>query len=205
MDPITTLSGPISVAAFDDDVDAVGTAVLAEIMQLLDKVNEVIGGLTDVSDLLDETIVDVEAMSDHELRIDNLESAASTNLVYDSSPFPSDTVLLLTAADVLAYRTINIRGSTPGITNIKLVLPSVNQAVAPITVIAHDLASLKIFVDGSWMTGVASNYGADAGYVLMSVASGNGMCMQFTVGKNPVDSLQYWTPIGPYSGLMITP
>ena len=52
MDPISTIPGPVNAGAFvDGSSTASGAATLAEIAQLLNKTNEVIGGLTTVAAL----------------------------------------------------------------------------------------------------------------------------------------------------------
>lgn len=54
MDSINTLAGPVNAAAFtDESATAYGSAVMAEVAQLVSKTNEVIGGLTVVAADLD--------------------------------------------------------------------------------------------------------------------------------------------------------
>jgi polyhydroxyalkanoate synthesis regulator phasin len=50
VDPITTISGPVDANAFIDNTSiASGEATLAEVVQIINKVNEVIGGLVQVA------------------------------------------------------------------------------------------------------------------------------------------------------------
>ena len=50
MDPITTISGPVDANAFIDNTSiASGESTLAEVVQVINKVNEVIGGLVQVA------------------------------------------------------------------------------------------------------------------------------------------------------------
>lgn len=77
MDPISTIPGPVNAGAFvDGSSTASGAATLAEIAQLLNKTNEVIGGLTTVAGDLDaaETAITAETAA---------REAADTDLAAD--------------------------------------------------------------------------------------------------------------------------
>lgn len=77
MDPISTIPGPVNSGAFvDGSSTASGAATLAEIAQLLNKTNEVIGGLTTVAGDLDaaETAITAETAA---------REAADTGLAAD--------------------------------------------------------------------------------------------------------------------------
>lgn len=62
MDPISTISGPVNAEAFVDHVATIsGAATMTEFGQLINKSNEIIGGLTEVAGDLDTLEADVAA------------------------------------------------------------------------------------------------------------------------------------------------
>lgn len=83
MDPITTISGPIDAASFNNDATAIGTKVLAEITQNTTKINEIVGGLTVVAGDLDvEEAARGAADSKLDVRMKAEEAATAANTAY---------------------------------------------------------------------------------------------------------------------------
>ncbi len=83
MDPITTITGPIDAASFNNGATAVGTKVLAEITQNTTKINEIVGGLTVVAADLDvEEAARGAADSALDVRMDAEEAATAANTAY---------------------------------------------------------------------------------------------------------------------------
>ena len=63
MEQISKISGPLDVAAFEDDTDAVGTKVLAEVVQAISKINEMIDGMDSLSEQADGADDDIATES----------------------------------------------------------------------------------------------------------------------------------------------
>jgi hypothetical protein len=92
VDPISTISGPVNASAFVDlTATASGASTLAEIGQLINKTNEVIGGLTDVAaDVVAEEATRAAADSALDVRVD----AAEANITLLQTGFSDHTALI---------------------------------------------------------------------------------------------------------------
>ncbi len=168
MDPISTISGPVSAASFvDGSATATGAAVVAELGQLINKVNEVVEGLTVVADDLDagENVFAVvpdhtAAIADHETRIGVLEDSAA---VYGVTGY---TLVdrTLSVADIRAWRTLVCAKYGTDIET-EITLPCVGIAsslvgVGPIKIVADKLLTVRILLQtaGVWADGSLDTY-----------------------------------------------
>lgn len=83
MDPISPISGPIDADSFADNADAIGTKVLAEIVQNINKVNELVSGINEVdADLSTETSTRATQIGNL-TTVTNANAASITNLQSD--------------------------------------------------------------------------------------------------------------------------
>lgn len=74
MDPITEISGPLDAASFNDEATAYGTKVLAEISQLLNKINEIVAGANELAtEITAEEAARVSGDSGLDTRLDTAE------------------------------------------------------------------------------------------------------------------------------------
>ncbi|MBM3494857.1 MAG: hypothetical protein FJX72_11160 [Armatimonadetes bacterium] len=183
MDPITTLAGPVNAAAFvDQSSTASGAAVMAEVAQLLNKTNEVIGGLTTVASDLDaaevsvtdeaadrasadaEILVEVAqlgsvveghttSIGDHENRIVALEGTPAGSYGTVAYIYATES---LTYSQCLANRVI-VASKVGGTTAITIRLPIDDvaqdlQACPPITIINDGLNSVALATLGDQLS-----------------------------------------------------
>lgn len=166
MDPISTIPGPVNAGAFvDGSSTASGAATLAEIAQLINKTNEVIGGLTTVAGDLDaaETAITAETaareaadtdlaaditylttgFSDHASLIQDLESRVS-DLEYATA---SGYVEVSSGDKAIANsteKTINFTG-TGGLQSLTLTSPMTDFAVGQSwTVVCNNADGVQI-------------------------------------------------------------
>lgn len=162
IDPISAISGPLDTASFADDADAYGTKVLAEITQLINKVNELVTGVTNTNA---ETVTNASNIStntaytlDHEDRIDDLEDVSVNNTLDITA-----TSTALTVQQCLDNRLIMMRKNSGSVTQYAL-LPGLSSmsglaGCLPITIICSENAfGGKVGIDalgGEWADGTA--------------------------------------------------
>lgn len=182
MDPITTISGPLDQNAFvDNTATASGESTLNEIVQLINKVNEIVPGLNETALLLGSTISDLNqadagldvrldaaeasitalgaADTALDLRVDTLEATAAS---YGTKSYVNASQTL-SDAEVLGYRTL-VCQKVNSTTTISLHLPGDAGAIGmaqPMQIVNMGFTNVQIDLSdetSTWGDGKNADY-----------------------------------------------
>lgn len=172
MDPISTLSGLVDAAAFvDGSTTASATKVTAELAQLLNKTNEIIGGLTVVAGDLDTEEAARATLAGRVTTAESDITAAENNILdhgdritaLEASAASYGTTLYGTGGDNITLTEAQCRGNriivASGTGTLGIYLPhdqDLNEC-QPITFLNESSSFLSIGIDGA-----ASRWGDDS-------------------------------------------